>query len=264
MSHLHQKGITMRRIFAAFIVGFLVCLGLSVVGTAANATTTTTCDTESTGWVTTAPHGDKWKLVDTRTVTDEDAYDEIIVVSEAVPGQHYSYTGGPIEGTPADPTVDPDSWQANTALEPHTQGAATPAQHPDGTPYVDGDSGLHYTSNGNSGLADWFYYQAPVDEVTKIVHHDAVTHEEYKYERELCETTHTPPPPKCTEDQPCWDCTTMGNKDCGPDHEQPPADQPPQADKPELPHTGAGSTALLGLIGSMLIGAGGLLYRKFA
>ena len=77
--------------------------------------------------------------------------------------------------------------------------------------------------------------------------------------------------PPCEEDQPCWDCETDGNGDCGkpdkPEKPQPPKDNsPPKADKPapELPHTGAGTTALLALIGSMLIGMGGLLVRKFS
>ncbi len=26
----------------------------------------------------------------------------------------------------------------------------------------------------------------------------------------------TAPPPRCEEDQPCWDCATMGNRQCGP------------------------------------------------
>jgi hypothetical protein len=28
--------------------------------------------------------------------------------------------------------------------------------------------------------------------------------------------THHEPPPRCTEDMSCWDCTTMGNGVCGP------------------------------------------------
>lgn len=30
------------------------------------------------------------------------------------------------------------------------------------------------------------------------------------------------PPPECYEDQPCWDCTTMGNRQCGPPPTPPP------------------------------------------
>jgi len=233
----------MRKILATSAALCLVLLGLSVLAAPAQADTKT-CTTEQTGWLTEAPSADGWVLVDERTVTDQEAYDEIIVVSEAVPGQHYSYTGGPIEGTPADPTVDPDSWQANTEQEP--PGHYQTANNPDGTPYVEGNSGLHYTSHQSEGLADWFYFQAPVDEVTEVVHHDAVTHREFKYERETCTTVHEPKPPT---DKP----------------EPKPEPKPqPVADQPELPHTGAGSTALLALLGSSLIGAGGMLIRRFS
>lgn len=237
----------MRKILAASVALFLALLGLSVLAAPAQATTTTTCNTDRTGWTTDVKHGDRWVQTDERTVTDEEAWDEIIVVSEAVPGQHYSYKGGPIEGTPLPPSEDPDSWQANTELEPHYQGNGLPASNPDGTPYVEGQSGLHYTSHQNEGLADWFYYQAPVDEVTEVVHHDAVTHQEYKFEREICKTVHEPKPDNPDEPKP--------------DKPEPTA---PVADKPELPHTGAGSTAALALLGSSLIGLGSLLYRKFA
>lgn len=34
-----------------------------------------------------------------------------------------------------------------------------------------------------------------------------------------CHPTHDAPPPPvtCMEDDPCWDCNTMGNGLCGPD-----------------------------------------------
>jgi hypothetical protein len=176
-----------RKILAATAA---LTLGLGgVLALPASATETNdNCKTETTGWVTEAPSGDGWKQVDQRTVTDKDAWDETVIDVEA---QHYSYKGGPIEGTPATPAEDPDAWQANTTLEPHYQGGATPAQKPDGSPYVDGESGLHYTSHGNVGLADWFYFQA---EESHVVHHEAVTHEEYKYSRTVCE----PDEPKAT------------------------------------------------------------------
>ena len=79
---------------------------------------------------------------------------------ECVPvaAQHYSYTGGPIEGVPAPPPAE--GWQANTTQEP--PGHYQTAYKPDGSAYVEGDSGLHYTSHGSSGLADWFYFQPEV------------------------------------------------------------------------------------------------------
>ncbi len=84
---------------------------------------------------------------------------------DAIEAQHYSLKGNSGTGqaeTPADPTVNPDIWQANTHQEPHYAGGATPADDVDG-PYVDGESGLHFTSHGSAGLRDWFYFQPAVD-----------------------------------------------------------------------------------------------------
>lgn len=247
----------MRKIITWAVVAFLIAMGLSFFSFASTALAdTTVCETESTGWVTEAPQSDEWKLVDQRTIVDEEAWTEEIVISEAVPGQHYSYTGGPVEGNPT--TVPPgDDWQANTHQEPHKN-------NPNVTWVDEVGVGLHYTSHGSSGNADYFYYQPPVDAVIEVIEHEAVTHEEFKFEREVCKTT--PDPEPCQEDDPCWDCETMGNKDCGPD--TPPADKPEHKPdkpaKPELPHTGAGSTALLGLLSVALITSGGWLYRKFS
>jgi hypothetical protein len=72
------------------------------------------------------------------------------------PGQHYSYTGGPIEGQPSLPPSD--EWQANTSQEPHLN---NPNVTWVGTP----GTGLHFTSHGSSGRADWFYYAGPVTDL---------------------------------------------------------------------------------------------------
>lgn len=250
----------LNRIIAATAALFLSLLGLSLMSTSAQADEgKTTCTTEKTGWVTTAPEDDSWKLVDERTVTDEEAYDVTVVDSEAVPAQHYSLKGN--SGIEKDevPVFPADYWQANTSQEPHLN-------NPNVTWVDEVGSGLHYTSHDNNGYGegkrDWFYYQLAVEEVTHVEHHEAVTHTEYKFEREVCVYTHTPHEPQCSEGQPCWDCSTMGNGKCGaPD--KPDATVPPSAKK-ELPHTGAPSTGLLALIGTSLIGAGSLLYRKFA
>ena len=162
-------------------------MGIMLAAPAAQATDSTdpTCTTETTGWVTEAPPGDGWTLTDERTVTDQAAYDETIIDSEAIPAQHYSYKGGPIEGTPTD-LPPSDDWQANTTLEPHSQGGGVPASNPDGSDYVEGNSGLHYTSAGNRGLADWFYFQAAQPEQSHVVHHEAVTHEEFMFQKISC------------------------------------------------------------------------------
>jgi LPXTG-motif cell wall-anchored protein len=162
-------------------------MGIMLAAPAAQATdgADPTCTTETTGWVTEAPPGDGWVQIDERTVVDEDAYDETIIDSEAIPAQHYSYKGGPIAGTPSD-LPPSDNWQANTTLEPHYQGGGVPASNPEGSDSVEGDSGLHYTSAGNSGLADWFYYQAAQPEQSHVVHHEAVTHQEFMFQKVSC------------------------------------------------------------------------------
>lgn len=171
----------MRKLFLLLVSAVLLFGAMGATASAAEPCVPR--DAETTGWVLTdqVPPGDGWYLSDTRTVVDEEGY-----VIPGTPSQHYSYKGGPIEGTPLPPSEDPDAWQANTEQEPHYAGNATPAQKPDGSPYVDGDSGLHYTSHGNAGLADWFYFDPGTpDEVV-----DAVTHTEYMYARDAvkCDT----------------------------------------------------------------------------
>jgi hypothetical protein len=182
----------MKRILAVLMLA-VASLTLTAAAQAADCVPSP-AHTETTGWVLESP-GPQWYQVDERTVTDEKAYDETI---PGTPSQHYSYKGGPIEGTPLPPAEDPDAWQANTHLEPHYQGGATPAQKPDGSPYVDGEGGLHYTSHDNEGLADWFYFNPGTPD--EVIHHDAVTHEEYKFaldhEAVKCDDPKTPPPNK--------------------------------------------------------------------
>jgi hypothetical protein len=183
---------------AAFVAVALTAAATAVGVTAAHASDTgdactpTQPTVQTTDWLTEPPAGDGWQVIDQRTVVDQAAYDETVIDAPAVPGQHYSLKGNSGIGqadVPPTPADDPDIWQANTAQEPHYAGGATPAQNVDGSDYVEGDSGLHYTSHGSSGLRDWFYFQAPVPEQSHVVHHDAVTHEEYKYQRTVEGTT---------------------------------------------------------------------------
>jgi hypothetical protein len=253
----------------------LLTVGLGGVASAAEQD----CTTETTGWVTESP-GKDWVQVDERVVTDKDATEgswsewenegepvvteeneapgedtdtmrwillgetEVEVVTEA---QHYSYTGGPIEGQPTD-TPPSDNWQANTTQEPHTAGGGTPASNPDGSPYVEGDSGLHYTSAGSSGLADWFYFQPEVTDVDYIWQKqvreftpgtDAETHKEFKFELTTC--VNKPDEPN-NPDEP--------NKNAGPN---PPA--------PTLPATG-GNLGMLGAAMSLIAAGSGLMLSR--
>lgn len=131
--------------------------------------------TEPSGWVLESP-GEGWRLVATRVVVDQGAYDEVV---EDAYWQRYSWTGGPqAPGNDPATVVPPDPrWQANVKGDPHGVGVEGP----------------YWRSNGTSGNSDWFYLDW-VDEVVK--HHDAVTHEESRYAYDhlavVCEPT-TPP-----------------------------------------------------------------------
>lgn len=200
------------------------------------------CTTETTGWVLESP-GEGWVQIDERTVVDQEAWEEVVVISEAIPAQHYSLKGNSGIGTDEVPVFPADYWQANTHLEPHYQGNGVPTQKPDGSPYVEGDSGLHYASNESSGKRDWFYFQPAVDEVTEIIKHDAVTHQEYKFEKTTCvENPDNPDKP----DQP------------KPDKPEPKPEQPVKVAE-ELPHTG-GNLALAGIAAALLATGGGLVW----
>ena len=72
-----------------------------------------------------------------------------------VNARHYSWTGGPLDDGVVPPPPPGGSWQANTQQEPHLN---NPNVTWLGTP----GTGLHYTSHGSSGKADWFYFQPAV------------------------------------------------------------------------------------------------------
>lgn len=79
------------------------------------------------------------------------------VPTDAIAAQHYSWTGGPLEDGVIPPPPPAGEWQANTTQEPHSSENVT---------WLDTEgAGLHYTSHGSSGLADWFYFQPAVDAV---------------------------------------------------------------------------------------------------
>jgi LPXTG-motif cell wall-anchored protein len=235
------------------------------------------CTTETTGWVLESP-GPKWVQVDEKTVTDkeavadsytdwvdsgdpvkteeneapaEDTDTERWVFVKEVAGEgtvtelrHYSLKGNSGIGKNDVPVFPADYWQANAKKEPHYQGKATPAQKPDGTPYVDGEAGLHYVSHGSAGKRDWFYleivevpnvdylWQKQVRDI--IPGSDAVTHQEFKFEKTTCVTVEEPNnPPKNNPEKPT------------------------EPSEPTLPHTGA--NLWLALIGTLAVGGGAAL-----
>lgn len=83
--------------------------------------------------------------------------DEPCIPSDAIPAQHYSWTGGNLP-TDQPPTEVPpsDNWQANTSQEPHDNGQGNPAT------WV--NANLHYTAN-SQGHASWFYFTPEVPAV---------------------------------------------------------------------------------------------------
>jgi hypothetical protein len=131
---------------------------------------------DDASWVLESPGGD-WYQVAKRTVVDK----------AAVAAMHYSLKGNSQNGqaeVPVTPSEDPTIWQANTKNgEPHYKGKGVPATDDDDTDYVKGESGLHYTSHGSSGLRDWFYFQPAVPEVS---------HTEYQFARDIAPVTCIP------------------------------------------------------------------------
>lgn len=127
------------------------------IATQANATVVEPEYNEENGCLVTPGVDGYWD-----EVLVSEAYDETVVVTEA---QHYSLKGNSGIEKDQTPVFPADYWQANAHQEPHLAGGGEPAT------FLEGTSGLHYTSHGSEGLRDWFYFQA---EVTDIVHHDAV------------------------------------------------------------------------------------------
>ncbi|NYE19254.1 LPXTG cell wall anchor domain-containing protein [Microbacterium immunditiarum] len=147
---------------------------------------------EETSWLTAAPAGDDWNVIETRTVIDR----------EAVPGQYEEtgwVTGAPEDGriwtqiaeryvvdVPAQPEQgEPTMWVDNPDYvpestievfdhwqryswtgEPQTEDQAPVWPDPGWQPNVEGDphgvgvEGAYYRSHGDSGNGDWFYLEA--------------------------------------------------------------------------------------------------------
>lgn len=191
----------------ALLLTFLMGLAMLSIGFQQSATATPGggddgCTTEYSGWVTQSP-GEGWVKIDTRTVVDKAAYDDPPTKVVDVAAKHYSLKGNSGLGTydtPAPPGPGVSYWQDNTSQEPHGS---------DGVTWLSGvGSGLHYTSAGSSGKREWFYFQPEVSHMVPGAHHDAVTHEEYKYKKVTCPPDEPPFTPY--EVDACW---TMSHSD---------------------------------------------------
>jgi len=147
---------------------------------------------EETSWLTAAPAGDGWEVIETRTVIDRPGvpgeYEETGWVTEA-PEDGRSWTriadryvvdvpAQPEQGEPTmwieNPEYVPehtvevfDHWQRYSWTgapltadeEPAWPGADWQA-NTEGDPHGVGVEGAYYRSNGNSGNCDWFYLEA--------------------------------------------------------------------------------------------------------
>jgi hypothetical protein len=124
--------------------------------------------------------------------------DECTIVIDT-PAQHYSWTGGPIAIDPP-PAYPGGSWQANTQQEPHLN-------NPNVTWLGTVGEGLHYTSNGSSGLADWFYYQPEVS-------HEECEPPDTTVPPTTTETPTTAPPPTTEPPPPPPPCIPAEDPEC--------------------------------------------------
>lgn len=147
----------MNKKITVFVVGLLF-LAMSLFAGPANA-----ADCVPTSPTDTIVHHDAVTHV---VHHDAVTHDETVIDAEAVAAQHYSLKGNSGIGKDDVPVFPADYWQANAPQEPN--GHYNSAQKPDGSLYVEGDSGLHYTSAGSSGLRDWFYFQAAVPEKSHV------------------------------------------------------------------------------------------------
>jgi LPXTG-motif cell wall-anchored protein len=231
----------MKRLFAiisAMSIATIMFGGVAIAGEKV-------CNTETTGWVLESP-GPKWVQVDEKTVTDQEAV-------AAVPGHwddtdvtFYTWTGGPFVDAP--PVYSDDT---ETSLN---EGWNATNGDPQGQPHQNREPRVPYNVSNNPndepGLGSWFLQSGVwVPEVPAV---DAVTHQEYKFEKTTCVNTPDEPKPPKDHNPPA--------------HHNPPADNPPKADvppaQPELPHTGA--NMWLAAVGALMTGLGAGLVKLTA
>ena len=128
--------------------------------------------TQTTDWLREKPAGDGWSVNATKLVTDKAAYNETI--SQAV-DQWYHWNGSYQSTAPAPPPAagwGPDNGSHNGLKN-----------KPDYAPNKVFDASV---KGGNN--ASWFFHGL---KGAVIVHHDAVTHIEYRYERQVEAEGHT-------------------------------------------------------------------------
>lgn len=151
--------------------------------------------TETSDWVRARPDGEGWVQLSgpdgERSVRDAAAYDETVVdkkawtetvVDEKAHWQRYSWAHGQ-KATDTAPRFPSSAWQPNTKSDPHRVGV----------------EGAYFRSNGGAGKGDWFYLdwvaavthtvQHPAE--THLVHHPEVSHQEFRYQRQVMTEGHT-------------------------------------------------------------------------
>ena len=151
--------------------------------------------TETSDWVRARPDGDGWVQLSgsdgEKSVLDAAAYDETVVdtkawtetvVDENAHWQRYSWAHGQ-KATDTPPPFPSSAWQPNTKSDPHRVGV----------------EGAYFRSHGGAGKGDWFYLdwvEAVTHTVkhpaqTHLVHHPEVSHQEFRYQRQVMTETHT-------------------------------------------------------------------------
>lgn len=197
----------------ACVLGLVAGGATVVTASMASATTEETCTpqdgyTETSGWVLESP-GAGWYKVDERTVTDKEAYDEVIPGTGAIWANFSPTKPKTFVGPPSWPTDERGKWNVHDQIPPGHAG-------PDG---------VYSKGNPNKG-GNWFYRQAGTPD--EVVHHDAVTHKEFKFAFDH-PAIDCPPPTEeptptdtPTTEQPCETDYNGEEEGCG----TPPTDTP--------------------------------------
>jgi hypothetical protein len=127
---------------------------------------------ETSSWVREQPTGDGWSIKEQKTFTDKSAYDE--TVSQAV-DQWYHWNGSFQNTAPAPPPAG--GWGMDNGAHNGLM------NKPDYAPNKVFDASVKGGKN-----ASWFFHGF---REAVILHHDAVSHIEYRYERQVQRPGHT-------------------------------------------------------------------------
>ena len=227
-------------------------------------------EVQTTDWLTEPPAGDGWVQIDQRTVTDEEAVPDTytewsewavtqsgLLTEPSVPANtdvHEWQVTGPVSVGNGDATEDHYEnlqWFVYTGQLDGTPERDDPNWHavpalPNGLPHDPAIGGIYNVSHSDNGRGSWFKYDGDfvpgtpetfhdewsVEERTRtlVLGSDAVTHEEYRYQRTLTGTDDVT--------EYVYTVTEQGVS-CNPPHHNPPHNNPPHenppTDTPDVP-----------------------------